>query len=135
MALSKKKKKHRPKKERFFAFSYQLWANTISFGKAFWVLLWVENAIEISYKAIEENPGKNIYLLSQMIHNPIVNDDLLSKGLKFIMDTEGNQLIEWDKITSDDVVITPAFGTTVEIKKQLEEKILHLKNTILLVRL
>lgn len=82
----------------------------------------VENAIEISYKAIEENPGKNIYLLSQMIHNPIVNDDLLSKGLKFIMDTEGNQLIEWDKITSDDVVITPAFGTTVEIKKQLEEK-------------
>ena len=81
----------------------------------------VENAIEISYKAIEENPGKNIYF-QQMIHNPIVNDDLLSKGLKFIMDTEGNQLIEWDKITSDDVVITPAFGTTVEIKKQLEEK-------------
>ena len=53
----------------------------------------VENAIEISYKAIEQNPNKNIYLLSQMIHNPIVNEDLLSKGLKFIMDTKGNQLI------------------------------------------
>jgi 4-hydroxy-3-methylbut-2-enyl diphosphate reductase len=33
----------------------------------------VENAIEISYRAIEENPGKNIYLLSQMIHNQEVN--------------------------------------------------------------
>ena len=31
----------------------------------------VENAIEISYRAIEENPNKNIYLLSQMIHNPL----------------------------------------------------------------
>jgi 4-hydroxy-3-methylbut-2-enyl diphosphate reductase len=36
----------------------------------------VENAIEISYKALEENPGKRIFLLSQMIHNPAVNDDL-----------------------------------------------------------
>lgn len=82
----------------------------------------VENAIEISYRAIEENPGKNIYLLSQMIHNPIVNDDLISRGLKFILDTEGNQLIDWEKINSDDVVITPAFGTTIEIKKLLEDK-------------
>src|SRR5690554_3941632 len=30
----------------------------------------VENAIEISYKAIVENRGKRIFLLSQMIHNP-----------------------------------------------------------------
>ncbi len=82
----------------------------------------VENAIEISYKAIEENPGKNIYLLSQMIHNPTVNDDLQSKGLKFIMDTQGNQLISWDKISSDDIVITPAFGTTIEIEELLENK-------------
>jgi 4-hydroxy-3-methylbut-2-enyl diphosphate reductase len=82
----------------------------------------VENAIEISYRAIEENPGKNIYLLSQMIHNPIVNEDLQSRGLKFIMDTKGNQLIAWDDITSEDIVITPAFGTTKEIEQLLEEK-------------
>jgi 4-hydroxy-3-methylbut-2-enyl diphosphate reductase len=82
----------------------------------------VENAIEISYKAIEENPNKNIYLLSQMIHNPVVNEDLISRGLKFIMDTDGRQLIEWDEIQSDDVVITPAFGTTIEIKELLEKK-------------
>jgi 4-hydroxy-3-methylbut-2-en-1-yl diphosphate reductase len=82
----------------------------------------VENAIEISYKAIEENPNKNIYLLSQMIHNPIVNDDLLAKGLKFIMDTQGNQLIPWDEINNDDVIITPAFGTTIEIEELLRQK-------------
>ncbi|MGC6428718.1 MAG: 4-hydroxy-3-methylbut-2-enyl diphosphate reductase [Flavobacteriales bacterium] len=88
----------------------------------------VENAIEISYKAIEQNPNKNIYLLSQMIHNPIVNEDLLSKGLKFIMDTKGNQLIPWDEISKDDVVITPAFGTTIEIENILKEKGVSLEN-------
>ena len=39
------------------------------------------------------------------------------------MDTQGNQLIEWDEIKSDDVVITPAFGTTIEIKELLEKNI------------
>jgi len=87
----------------------------------------VENAIEISYKAIKENPNKNIYLLSQMIHNPTVNDDLMAKGLKFIMDTQGNQLIDWDQITKDDIVITPAFGTTIEIQNLLENKGVSLK--------
>ena len=82
----------------------------------------VENAIEIAYKAIHENPGKRIFLLSQMIHNPDVNDDLTSYGIQFIQDTSGNQLIDWDTITKEDVVIIPAFGTTVEIAKLLEEK-------------
>jgi 4-hydroxy-3-methylbut-2-enyl diphosphate reductase len=82
----------------------------------------VENAIEIAYKAVEENPGKRILLLSQMIHNPIVNADLQSKGIDFIMDTEGNHFIEWDELKSDDIVIIPAFGTTLEIEKLLADK-------------
>ena len=82
----------------------------------------VENAIEIAYKAIHENPGKRIFLLSQMIHNPDVNDDLTSYGVQFIQDTSGNQLIEWDTITNQDIVIIPAFGTTVEIAQLLNEK-------------
>lgn len=82
----------------------------------------VENAIEISYRALDENPGKRIFLLSQMIHNPAVNDDLQGHGIQFIMDTGGNQLIPWDEITSEDIVITPAFGTTVEIENLLKEK-------------
>lgn len=82
----------------------------------------VENAIEISYRAIEENPGKRIYLLSQMIHNPKVNADLEERGLRFIQDTEGRQLIAWDEVKAEDIVITPAFGTTVEIEQLLKEK-------------
>jgi len=80
----------------------------------------VENAIEIAYKAVEENPGKNIYLLSQMIHNPIVNADLKEKGIRFIMDTEGNQFVKWEELTNDDVIIVPAFGTTLEIEEKIK---------------
>jgi 4-hydroxy-3-methylbut-2-enyl diphosphate reductase len=82
----------------------------------------VENAIEISYRAIEENPGKKVYLLSQMIHNQEVNADLQSRGIRFIMDTDGSQFISWDEIKKDDVVIIPAFGTTLEIENLLLDK-------------
>ncbi len=81
----------------------------------------VENAIEISYRAIAENPGKKIYLLSQMIHNPGVNEDLQSHGLEFIQDTLGNQLIPWSEIHSEDIVIIPAFGISLEIEQKLKE--------------
>ena len=81
----------------------------------------VENAIEIAYKTIEENHGKRIYLLSEMIHNPGVNNDLEKLGVKFLMDTSGKQLIDWNQLSKDDIVIIPAFGTTLEIEKKLNE--------------
>jgi 4-hydroxy-3-methylbut-2-enyl diphosphate reductase len=81
----------------------------------------VENAIEISYRALRENPGKRIFLLSQMIHNPDVNNDLQDRGIEFIMDTEGNQFVDWKDLTADDIVIIPAFGTTLETEKKLNE--------------
>lgn len=82
----------------------------------------VENAIETSYRAIRENPEKRLFLLSEMIHNPVVNEDLQANGIRFIMDTNGNQLLPWQEIQPDDIVIIPAFGTTVEIEKLLTEK-------------
>jgi 4-hydroxy-3-methylbut-2-en-1-yl diphosphate reductase len=81
----------------------------------------VENAVEIAYKTIESNPEKRVFLLSEMIHNPEVNNDLLSRGLNFLMDTKGNRLMDWSELRSDDAVIVPAFGTTVEIQKVLED--------------
>ncbi|KAA0990730.1 4-hydroxy-3-methylbut-2-enyl diphosphate reductase [Dyadobacter aurulentus] len=81
----------------------------------------VENAIDIAYKAIAENPEKRIFLLSEMIHNPDVNRDLLDRGVQFIMDTKGNQLIAWETLTTEDIVIVPAFGTTVENQQKLAE--------------
>jgi len=81
----------------------------------------VENAIEIAYKTIEENKGKRIFLLSEMIHNPGVNDDLLRLGVKFLMDTNGHPIFDWNNLNSDDIVIIPAFGTTLEIENKLNE--------------
>ena len=42
----------------------------------------VENAIEIAFRAVEENPDQRVYLLSEMIHNPGVNADLQALGCK-----------------------------------------------------
>ena len=81
----------------------------------------VENAIEIAYKAVHNNPGKRIFLLSQMIHNPGVNEDLQSYGIEFIQDTHGKQLIPWEALSSEDIVIIPAFGTTLEIEQKLTD--------------
>ena len=82
----------------------------------------VENAIEIAFRAVSENPGKRIFLLSEMIHNPGVNADLQALGIRFIMDTKGNMLMSWDDLTADDVVIIPAFGTTLETEQILKNK-------------
>lgn len=79
----------------------------------------VENAIEISFKTVEENPDKKIYLLSEMIHNPQVNNDLRSRGVQFLMDTKGNTLISFDQLLPGDIVVVPAFGTTLEIEQRL----------------
>ena len=82
----------------------------------------VENAIEIAFNTIESNPGKRIFLLSEMIHNPQVNADLQERGIRFLQDTYGKQVISFDTITSEDVVLIPAFGTTLEIEKILQAK-------------
>ncbi len=79
----------------------------------------VENAIEISFKTVEENPDKKIYLLSEMIHNPHVNNDLRSRGVQFLMDTKGNTLIPFEHLLPGDIVVVPAFGTTLEIEQKL----------------
>lgn len=79
----------------------------------------VENAIEIAFRTVDENPGKRIFLLSEMIHNPHVNDDLQQRGVQFLQDTYGKQLMPFDELTAEDIVITPAFGTTLAIEEKL----------------
>ena len=81
----------------------------------------VENAIDIAFRTIDGNPGKRIFLLSEMIHNPKVNSDLLSYGVKFLQDNSGKQLIPFESLHQDDIVLIPAFGTTLPIEKKLKE--------------
>ena len=82
----------------------------------------VENAIEIAYQALAENPDKRIFLLSEIIHNPHVNENLRHRGVQFLMDTAGTPLLPFDILMPDDVVIVPAFGTTLEVEHALKER-------------
>ncbi len=82
----------------------------------------VENAIDIAYRTVAEHPDKNIYLLSEMIHNPTVNEDLEAKGVQFLFEYTGEVRIPMDSLKEDDIVIVPAFGTTREIEETLKDK-------------
>jgi len=108
-----------PRKKDFTPTELHFGPVTFIIARHFGFCYGVENAIEISYKAVEENPGKRVFLLSQMIHNQLVNNDLESRGVSFIMDTDGSQLIPWEELHADDIVIIPAFGTTLEIEEKL----------------
>jgi len=82
----------------------------------------VENAIDIAYRTVEENPEKDIYLLSEMIHNPTVNEDLQRRGVKFLFETDGSVKIPIESLDREDIVIVPAFGTTLEIQEKLQKQ-------------
>src|SRR6056297_2683669 len=82
----------------------------------------VENAIDIAYRTVEENPDKDIYLLSEMIHNPTVNEDLQARGVQFLFETDGTELIPISSLDDEDIVIVPAFGTTIEIQQKLKQQ-------------
>lgn len=115
-----------PKKKDFQPTMVDLGSYRLVLARHFGFCFGVENAIEIAYKALAENPGKRIFLLSQMIHNQDVNSDLIENGIQFLMDTHGNRLFNWDELNSKDVVLVPAFGTTLDIEQELEGKGLKL---------
>jgi len=80
----------------------------------------VENAVEIAYRAISDHPDRRLFMLSEMIHNPQVNNDLRRRGMQFLRSSMGDQLIDFNTLTPDDIVVIPAFGTTVEITNELK---------------
>jgi len=108
----------------------------LDFGAVSYVLpshfgfcLGVQNAIERAYESISENPGKRVFMLSELIHNPFVNEDLQARGLRYLQSDKGKPSIDpgsgrawWDLLTKEDVVIIPAFGATDEDKVRLIEK-------------
>lgn len=119
--IKDRRKENDPRKKDFSPTLLEFGPVTFIMARHFGFCFGVENAIEIAYQAIEENPGKRIYLISQMIHNPVVNQDLQDRGIRFIMDTQGHMFISWDELKKEDIVIVPAFGTTLEIEKKLIE--------------
>ena len=126
--LKNKRKKEDPLKKDFTPSSFMLDGRKFIIPRHFGFCFGVENAIERAYKAVRENPGKRIFLLSQMIHNPVVNKDLEENGIRFLQDTKGNELHPIADVTADDVVLIPAFGTTVDLENTLKAKGVDLKS-------
>ena len=80
----------------------------------------VERAIHMAFSVLDNDPGKPIHLVSQIIHNPVINDDLQERGIKFIYNEKGEREIEEDQIKADDVVLIPAFGSTLQVEQSLQ---------------
>ena len=116
---------------------------TLDFGVVSYVIpshfgfcLGVKNAIERAYETLAENPGKRVFMLSELIYNSFVNEDLLRRGLRFLQTDKGQAFgVDgkvalagasgpplWDTLTSEDIVIIPAFGATDDDKKKLVRK-------------
>ncbi|HTJ79087.1 MAG TPA: 4-hydroxy-3-methylbut-2-enyl diphosphate reductase [Rariglobus sp.] len=116
---------------------------TLDFGAVQYVLpshfgfcLGVKNAIERAYETLAANPGRRVFMLSELIHNPFVNEDLLRRGLRYLQSDKGvpftidghkasgapEDVLLWDTLTPDDIVIIPAFGATDEDKQLLVRK-------------
>lgn len=116
---------------------------TLDFGAVRYVIpshfgfcLGVKNAIERAYETLADNPGRRVFMLSELIHNPFVNEDLLRRGLRYLQtdrgvpyttdgrkaaDAPGSPLL-WDTLTPEDIVIIPAFGATDDDKRRLVRK-------------
>lgn len=80
----------------------------------------VKRAIEIAYAACRLFKDRRIWLIGEIIHNPDVNAQLDSLGLQHLpwkMDDPA-----YDALTPEDVVIMPAFGVPVELRKRLDAK-------------
>jgi 4-hydroxy-3-methylbut-2-en-1-yl diphosphate reductase len=118
-AIKNKRKQQDKMKKNFTPTLLDFGPLQIYLARHFGFCYGVENAIDIAFRTIEENPGKRIFLLSEMIHNPHVNADLLARGVQFLQDTYGKQIVPYETLTKDDVVIIPAFGTTLAIEKKL----------------
>lgn len=119
-AIKSKRRSHDKMKKDFSPTLLDLGPVRIFLARHFGFCYGVENAIEISFRTIDENPGKRIFLLSEMIHNPQVNADLQERGVRFLQDTKGQQVIPFEELTPEDVVIIPAFGTTLDIERELK---------------
>ena len=62
--------------------------------------LGVQNAIERAYETVAMHPNKRIFMLSELIHNPFVNKDLLARGLRYLQTDKGHPLRADGKMAS-----------------------------------
>ncbi|MEE2871323.1 MAG: 4-hydroxy-3-methylbut-2-enyl diphosphate reductase [Candidatus Latescibacterota bacterium] len=81
----------------------------------------VERAIHMAFSTLEKNPEHRTFLVSEIIHNPLVNNELKERGIEFIYDAEGRRQVSADELSDDDIALIPAFGTTLQIEDSLKQ--------------
>ena len=101
---------------------------TVHLAKEFGFCYGVDRAVELAYETRRYNPNKRIFLTTEIIHNPTVNQDLLNMGIRFLSGPYKNA--NEPEVTKEDLVIVPAFGTSVQELQRLYEKGCHLVDTI-----
>jgi len=94
---------------------------TVKLAKEFGFCYGVERAIDLAYAARRVFPEPTrIFLLGEIIHNPEVNDQIRNLGIVSIPPKPTDDELSALKLTADDVVIIPAFGTEVATRRRLE---------------
>src|SRR2546423_6931796 len=98
-AIKKKRREQDKMKREFNPTLLDFGSVKIYLARHFGFCYGVENAIDIAFNTILANPEKRVFLLSEMIHNPQVNEDLKKNGVEFLQDNSGKQLIPFETLT------------------------------------
>ena len=98
-------------------FQHRAGRTTIHLAQEFGFCYGVDRAVDYAYQTRKKFPDRNVFLTGEIIHNPHVNTRLRAAGVRFLSDSE--ERIE--QVSSNDVVILPAFGVTVQELEQLTQ--------------
>ena len=93
---------------------------TVRLAKQFGFCYGVERAIDLAYAARKVFKDRRLFIVGEIIHNPEVNDQISSLGIKNLMGENKQANIE--DLRPDDVVIVPAFGTELSTLQQIKER-------------
>ena len=99
-------------------FTYSSGRLTVHLAREFGFCYGVDRAVDYAYQARRRFPDRVVYLTGEIIHNPHVNDELRGQGIRFLSDP-GETI---DRLTPDDAVILPAFGVTIELLQELQQR-------------
>lgn len=98
----------------------QIGNTTVRLAREFGFCYGVERAIDLAYAARRVFADKRVFLLGEIIHNPEVNRQLTEMGIISIPVSKHEE--EVAKLTSDDVVIVPAFGAETTLMRLISDR-------------
>jgi 4-hydroxy-3-methylbut-2-enyl diphosphate reductase len=93
---------------------------TVRLAKQFGFCYGVERAIDLAYAARKVFKDRRLYIVGEIIHNPEVNEQISSLGIKNL--TGRNKQADISELDPEDVVILPAFGTELAILQQIKDR-------------